>query len=159
MTGVQTCALPIWEKRSRKQGSKAEAPAGVQPVAYTYLVTCKMRPVAFVKTLNAFEKSKRFMTIDDFSFRHDKDVIAEAFGAEKKDDSQSAGGRRGRRGGRRAQQVVAEAEDNDKPKFKTITDPMADPPFEVKLTVTVYDFKSLEVEKKEETKEDEEEQK
>ena len=151
-------ARPRKEKRSRKQGAKAEAPTGVQPVAYTYLVTCKMRPVAFVKTLNAFEKSKRFMTIDDFSFRHDKDVIAEAFGAEKKDDSQSAGGRRGRRG-RRAQQEVAEAEDSDKPKFKTITDPMADPPFEVKLTVTVYDFKSLEVEKKEEAKEDEEEQK
>ncbi|MCR5753083.1 MAG: Amuc_1100 family pilus-like protein [Kiritimatiellae bacterium] len=142
-------------RSGKRQQAKSDAPVGVQPDSYTYLVTCQMRPAAFVKTLNALEKSQRFMTVDDFSFRHDKDVIAEAFGAEKKDDSQSAGGRRGRRG-RRSHQVVAEAEDADKPKFKTITDPMADPPFEVKLTVTVYDFKSLEGEKKEGDKEEEE---
>lgn len=147
-SGGDEGARPRKGGRRRSGGAKAkddQQNAGVQPASNTYLVTCKMRPVAFVKTLNAFEKSERFMSVDDFSFRLEKDTVAEGLGVEKKEDRQ-AGGRRGRGRGRRAQ--AAEEEDQqDKQKFKTITDPMGDPPFEVKLTVTVCDFKSHETAK------------
>lgn len=79
-------------------------------------------------------------------------MIAEALGDGAKNEAAqaSAGGRRGRRRGRAAEEK--QDEDKEAAKGGIVTDPLLDAPLKVDLTVTVYDFRSLEEEKTEEKK-------
>ena len=137
-------------KRSGKQrGAAAQAQPERKPVAFSYVFTFATRPVGFVKALNALETGERFTVVEDFSFVRERDVIAEALGGEEKQDAASSG-RRGRRGRRAAVEV-----EEKKPEEKNggiVTDPVLDAPFKVQMTVTVYDFRSLEEVKAEEVK-------
>ena len=136
-------------KRNARKQNKGKAaakpqaePAGLSS-AYTYVFTFTARQPALVKVVNAFATSERFVTVDDISFRRSKDAIAEALPVEeaKPQDAAASGGRRRRRGGAAA--VLAE-EKKDAAASGIVTDPLADSPFTVTMTVTVHDFRSLE---------------
>jgi hypothetical protein len=111
--------------------------------------TFTSRPAGIVKVLNALRTGERFTVVEDFSFVRERDVIAEALGGDEKKEAAS-GGRRGRRGRR---QAIEEEKKEDEPKNNgIITDPLLDSPCKVQMTVTVYDFRSLEEVKGEEVK-------
>lgn len=124
--------------RNRKAEEEATASA---PSEQGYVITFTTRPLGFVKCINAFETCERFCVVEDFSFLRENDVIATALGGGDKKEAaaQQSGGRRRRRG----QAEVQKAEDGEKPKNGIITDPLLDAPFKVTLTVSTYDFKTL----------------
>ena len=127
----------------RKPNKKKQAKEVASPVSsYSYIFSFTARPAALVKVVNAFETCERFVSVDDFTFRREKDAILESIGGdEKKGESASGGGRRRRRGG--APSPLVE-ESKDDAKSGIVTDPMADSPFVVTMTVTIHDFRSLE---------------
>ncbi len=136
------------KKPARKGGAKADADGAAKTVSsFSYEFSFTARPAALVKVVNAMETCDRFVSVEDFSFRRDKDAIAESIGAdEKKGDSASTGGRRRRRGA--AVKVAMDETENAAAKSGIVTDPVADAPFSVTMTVTVHDFKSLEDDEK-----------
>ena len=93
---------------------------------------------------------ERFITVDGFTFSHERDVIAAALGGddERKGEAAAGGGRRGRRGRRAhaAEPTPQEVADAAAAKSGIVTDPQLDPPFAVTLSLTVHDFRSLEEE-------------
>ena len=128
-------------KSNAGRKAKAEASEPEGPAAYTYGFTFTTRPAGFVKAINALETGERFTVVNDFSFVRAKDVIADALGGDEKKEAQQASSRRSRRGRRAAAQPEAEKEG---PKNGIVTDPVLDEPFTVSMTVTVYDFRTLE---------------
>lgn len=128
------------KKPNKKKQSKEKE--SVSPVSsYSYVFSFTARPAAFVKVVNAFVTCERFVSVDEFAFRREKDAIQESIGGDEKKGDGASGGRRGRRG--RAQTPAPE-ENKDGAKSGIVTDPMADSPFVVTMTVTVHDFRSLE---------------
>jgi len=128
-------------KKPAKKAAQEEKASAVASFSYVFSFTAK--PHAFVKAVNALETCERFISVDDFSFRRERDAIAEALGGdEKKADAAQSGGRRRRRGG--AAQVAQAEEKKDDAKSGIVTDPLLDAPFAVTMTVTVHDFGSLE---------------
>lgn len=133
------------QKRGSKPAKKVVAPTR-EPVAHSYIFTFTARASGLIKVLNAFAISERYVVVDDFSFQHVKDALAEALGGvEKKGDDPQSGRRRRRRG------QVAEVEETPAEtaiKNGIVTDPLLDAPYAVTMTVTVYDFKTMESESK-----------
>ena len=129
-----------------KKGAKSKGEAGQDASSvssFSYVFSFTARPAAFVKVVNALETCERFVSIDDFTFRREKDAVLESIGGdEKKSEGASGGGRRRRRGGAPSPALLEENKDNAKSGI--VTDPMADSPFVVTMTVTVHDFRSLE---------------
>ena len=120
------------------------------PASYSYVFTVATKPMGFVKAMNALVVADRFIAVDDFSFVRPKDALAEELGdGDKKSAAQQTGGRRGRR---RAAAVEEKKEEKGDAKGGIVTDPLLDAPLTVALTVTVYDFRSLEEVKTEEVK-------
>jgi len=138
-------------KKAARKPSQPLDPATSQPVSHTYTFSFTTKPAAFVKALNAFVVSERFITVESFSFMRRKDAVAEVLGGTDKTASSAASsGRRRRRGGGA---VVEEKKDeNADSKNGIVTDPLLDEPFAVALTVNIRDFRSLEEEKAEEVK-------
>ena len=133
---------------AKAAASKTDDDAKV--VSHSYVFTFATRAPGLVKSVNALTTSERFITIDNLTFTREKDAIAEALGGdEMQKGAEASGGRRGRRG-RRAVEKVEEAD--DKGKNGIITDPLLDAPLRVELTVTVFDFRSMEEDKTEEKK-------
>lgn len=141
------------EKDVRKKKNAKNAKAVSQekePSVQGYVVTFTTRPLGFVKSLNALETCERFVVVEGFAFHRERDVLNEALGGgDKKESQQQATGRRRRRG---AAAVVKAEADEDKPKGGIITDPLLDAPFKVELTLSTYDFRTLEETAKEEDK-------
>ena len=139
------------QNKRQKKAAKAEPAAEEKAVSsFSYVISFTAKPPALVKAVNALATCERFITVDDFVFRREKDVIAEALGAdEKKAEAAQAGGRRRRRGGGAAPSLPVE-ENKDDAKSGIVTDPQLDAPFAVSMVVTVHDFKSLEDGDKEE---------
>ena len=133
---------------SRRNADK-EASGVSGPAAFSYVFSFTSRPAGIVKTLNALRTGERFTVVEDFSFVRERDVIAEALGGDDKKEAAS-GGRRGRRGRRAA--VETEKKEEETKNNGIITDPLLDSPCKVQMTVTVYDFRSLEEVKGEEVK-------
>lgn len=130
------------KKPAKKAKAKANEEAGAKSVSsFSYVFTFTAKPVALVKAVNAFETCERFISVDDFSFRREKDAVAEALGSDDKKEAAQTGGRRRRRGG--APSPAAD-EKADEAKSGIVTDPQMDSPFIVTMTVTVHDFRSLE---------------
>lgn len=132
------------KKKPAKKNARPDADAGAKAVrSFSYVFSFTARPAALVKVLNALETSERFISVEDFSFRREKDAIAEAIGGdERKGEGAPSGGRRRRR-------AAAQAEAATEPSSAAaangiVTDPLADAPFVVSMTVTVHDFRSLE---------------
>ena len=141
-------------KKSRKNAKKsaakknaakkaAAAPASA-PSAFSYVFTFATRAPAFVRAINALSTNDRFVVIDDFSFSRTVDPVGEALGvSSRKDAANAARGRRGRRGA-----PAPEEKKEDVSKNNVVTDPALDAPFAATLAVTVYDFRTMEEEKK-----------
>ncbi len=140
------------EKRGKKPPAKkrrpATAPAVVPPSACSYVFTFATRAPAFVKAVNALSTNERFVVIDGFTLARTEDPIAEALGGEKREGA-SRPAARGRRG-RRAAALVEEKKPTEKARGGIVTDPALDAPFTVTLTLTVYDFRTLADDHKEE---------
>lgn len=144
----------------KKVAQPAQAAKTLDPLSYTYVVTCKAFPAAMAKTMNAMATSDRFMVVEDVIVHREKDMVAEGLGAtEKKEEAAPATGRRRRRAAAAAAEEKAEKKaekkDEEAPLFTIVTDPATDAPFDVRLTVTVYDFRSLETNKDAEDKDGE----
>ena len=139
------------EPKAKKRGAK---PAGAdessdKPSVETYKFAFACRPAAFVGIVRDLSFQERFTVVENFTFAHERDAIAEHLGGdEKKDAAASAGGRRARR------RAAAAAEPKEeKARSSTAFDPAADSTLNVELTVSVHDFRSLEDDgKKEESK-------
>ena len=130
------------KKPAKKAAQEDKAPVGAV-ASFSYVFSFTAKPHALVKAVNALETCERFISVDDFSFRRERDAIAEALGGdEKKADAVQAGGRRRRRGGVAPSPLVEEKKDDAKSGI--VTDPLLDAPFAVTMTVTVHDFGSLE---------------
>lgn len=123
-------------KRQKAEPKKDMGPQG--PEAWTYNLVLKATPASLTKALNAFATAPRFMVVKDLSFHHEKDTLLENLGGEKKEEARPASRRRG---------GAAKKEETPKEKealFTVLTDPAAGALFDVRFSVTVYDFRSLE---------------
>ena len=138
-------------KSKSKAKPKAKAADGEpEPSVETYRLTFQAKPAALVGVIRMLSFQKRFTVVDGFGFTRERDAIAEAFGVgDKKKDAATSGGGRGRgRGGRRG------ADTDEKPGEKksalggVVFDPETDSTLNVELTVSVYDFRTLEADEK-----------
>ena len=131
------------KRRQQKGGAKAKTEGEDKKVvsSFSYVFSFTAKPPALVKAVNALATCERFISIDDFSFRRERDAIVEAIGADEKKGEAAPSGRRRRRG---QQAQAAEEAANSAAKSGIVTDPQADAPFAVAMTVTVHDFMSLE---------------
>ncbi|MBQ3288978.1 MAG: Amuc_1100 family pilus-like protein [Kiritimatiellae bacterium] len=138
------------DRRGGRAGKKgAEKEPAVRPAAYGYTFTFLARPPALVKVLNALTTCERFTVICGLTFDRSRDVIKDALGGdEKKGEAQPASsGRRHRRGAAQdaaRSSAFAAGQEDDAAKGGIVTDPLGDAPFAVTLSVTVYDFRSME---------------
>lgn len=138
-------------KKGGKKSAKKRAPTvepTVQPSACSYVFTFATRAPAFVKAVNALGTNERFMVVDGFTFARTVDPVGEALGVgDKREAARNASAGRGRRGRRGA--VVEEKKDETEAKNNgLVTDPALDAPFTVTLSLTVYDFRTMEDEAK-----------
>lgn len=129
------------KKPSQKAAKEEQPTAG--PAAFTYVISFLAKPPAFIKSVNALATSERFIVIDDFSFVRESDAIAIALGGGDKKEAQAAPAARRRRG-RRGAEAEEVKEESEEAKGGIVTDPILDPPLAVTMTVSVYDFRSLE---------------
>ena len=133
-------------KKGQKNGAKNES--SVSPLAYGYTFSFLARPAALIKVVNALTTCERFVVIDSITFDRTRDVIAEALGGDEKKnaEAQQQSGRRRRRGGRGGDDAaiaLAAGAETAAEKNGIVTDPAVDAPFAAKLSVTVYDFRTL----------------
>lgn len=137
------------QKRGAARNAKKDAVEFMDTVSkHSYIFSFSTRPAGLVSAINRLEVSGRFIVVEDFTFSRPQDAIAEALGGENRaKDAQTAG--RGRRSRRRLPSAQPEeAEEKKSGKGAIVTDPLLDAPLAVTMTVTVYDFKSLEKEAK-----------
>lgn len=141
-------ARPAKGARAKKPAKKsAPAQSGEkQPSVETYRLTFLARPQAFAAVIAQLSFQERFTVVDSFGFVRDHDAIAEAFGGGDKQDAAAAGGgRRGRRRGTRsAEPQTADPGKEDAKKNAVVFNPETDSTLKAELTVSVYDFRSLE---------------
>lgn len=139
------------KKRPRKT-AKPEA-AARQPSVETYRVVFESAPAAFVAILRQLSFQERFTSVDGFTFAHVRDAISESLGSAGDKKDAAAKPQRRRAGGRRR---AAAAEPEEKPeeekKSGLVFNPETDATVRVELTVSVYDFRTLEDDKEEESK-------
>ena len=134
---------PKKARKSNKKSSKkkVESEPDRAPIANTYVFAFTTRPAAFVKAVNLLGTGERFTVVENFALQRPNDALASVLGGEsKQQDNQRAGRRRSRR----AAAVEQEPAENSALKNGIVTDPLLDAPFAVTMTLTVYDFRSLE---------------
>ena len=114
-----------------------------QPSVETYKLAFQAKPAALVGVIRMLSFQKRFTVVESFGFTRERDAVAEAFGVgEKREASASAGGRSRRR--RAAANEDAAKSEEKKSSGGTVFDPETDSVLNVELTVSVYDFRTLE---------------
>lgn len=134
-------------KAKAKLKMKAKAKAAneePEPSVETYRLAFQARPAALVGVVRDLSFQRRFTVVDSFGFTRERDAIAQAFGmGEKKEAAAVSGGRRRRR---------PSAAESEKPAEKSasgvVFDPETDATLNVELTVSVYDFRTLEGDEK-----------
>ena len=137
-------------RRRGRQAPKKVEKKGKEPSKETYTFTFLARGASIVKIFNELAVCQRFMAVDSMTFAREQDSLAMELGDGKKSDQPVAGGR-GRRG-RRGRGGFAPAEENKDEEEKEnpiVTDPTTESPYKVTLTVSTYEFHSLEEEVKE----------
>ena len=148
---VEEPKAKVKAKTKVKAKAKADGAEEPEPSVETYRLTFQAKPAALVGVIRTLSFQKRFTVVDSFGFTRERDAIAEAFGVsdKKKDAASPSGGGRGRgRGGRRG------ADTDEKPGEKksalggVVFDPETDSTLNVELTVSVYDFRTLEADEK-----------
>jgi len=146
-------AKPKVEPKSKSRSKKAakETENDCRPSVVTYTVTFLANPADFTAIVRQLSSCQRFMVIDGFSFAHEQDVLTERLGSSEKKESSSS-----RRASRR--RVAAEAKaakdtkaakdakaaGEDEKRGGPAYDPAADSVLVAELTVSVYDFRTLE---------------
>ena len=126
------------KRKNRRPRNKAAEE--VKPVFTRegYNLVFRARPAALVGAVNAFASSRRFITVDSFSFEREADMISAAIVGDKKE---AGNARRPRRRARGAEQENREkAEQEDQSKKGPVTDPALEAPFTVKMVLSTYDF-------------------
>lgn len=129
-------------RRNARANRKAaeEKPVAAAPAVSAFTIEFRARPAALVAAVNAFVTSPRFIVVDDFALTREVDDVGAALGDRKKDEASS--GRRGRRG-RRAALAEEEKKEEGGEKKSFFTDPLTASPFKVRMSFSVYDFRSL----------------
>jgi hypothetical protein len=132
-------------KRSGKPAKEAKAPA--KEIVENYTVQFAASPDAFVRVVNDFTVTNRFVVIEDFSFVRARDDVKEAFDAQEKKDVASSSSRRSRRS-RRGDSGEGEEKKSESPREAAIrqgvvTDPALATPLSVVLKLSVKDFGTL----------------
>jgi hypothetical protein len=126
------------KKKRKAANKKVKTEAFKKPTSFTYVLSLAARPAAIVKSVNAIEANERFMIIDSFTMTRATDTIAEALAAnDKQDQPRSRRGRRGRGG-------ADQEKDEKAPESVIVTDPALDAPRNIVMTVSTYDFRTLE---------------
>jgi len=131
---------PAARSAAKKTAAKPEV---CEPSVETYRLTFVAKPAAFAGALRELSFQDRFTVVESFGFVRDNDTIAEALGGGEKKEKAAATGRRGRRRGAREEAAKAETKEEG-PRNAVVFDPEADGRMKVDLTVSVYDFHSLE---------------
>ena len=129
-------------KRGGKSAKEAQAPA--KEIVENYTVQFTASPDAFVRVVNDFTVTNRFVVIDDFSFIRARDDVKEAFDAQEKKDVAASSSRRSRRS-RRGESGEGEEKKSESPREAAIrqgvvTDPALATPLSVVLKLSVKDF-------------------
>ncbi|MGN0833837.1 MAG: hypothetical protein ACI4RD_09360 [Kiritimatiellia bacterium] len=139
---------PAKGARAKKPAKKSASAASdlKPPSVETYRLSFLSSPQAFAAVVAQLSFQERFTVVDSFGFVREHDAIAEAFdGGDKKEGAAAAGGRRGRRRGARVEEPAAADKDKEGGKRNAVVfDPETDAVLKVELTVSVYDFRSLE---------------
>lgn len=144
-------------RKGKAQPKKAkEEPETFKPSTHTYRVICLTTPAAFVKALNQFATMERYVVVDNFTLSLERDAIAVALGGAdaKKEEAGSSRSRR-RRAAIVEEEKSAEEGEAEAPKLTPVTDPATDAVFEAVLTISVHDFKTLEANESQGSKEEE----
>ncbi len=132
-------------KKARRNAKKAVEPEAVPPAAFSYVFTFKTRPAGFAKALNALGTDDRFIVVDTFSITRTSDPIGAALGvADKKGAMSSRNANRRARRGQLAKKIEDAGDKEAEAASRIVTDPVLDAPFTVALSVTVYDFRTME---------------
>ena len=128
--------------RNPRQPQKPQADDKPLADAQSYTIKFQARPLAFVKALNEFGRTERFVVIDSLAFKRDPDALDSVLGGKDKEEARPTGGRRsrgGRRGAQQEQEQPQEGEEETRRKG-LIVDPVTDTPFTVTMKITTYDF-------------------
>lgn len=143
---------PKSETKTKAKAKVKDKDAERQPSVETYLLAFQANPAAMLDVVRVLSFQDRFTVTESLSFSHERDAIGEALGDEEKKEAAAATG--GRRNRRRA--VADEEGKSDAEKKKSggsvVFDPERDATLNVTLTVSVYDFRSLEDDEKGEAK-------
>lgn len=133
-------------RKGKAQPKKAKAePETFKPATHTYRVICLTTPAAFVQALNRFATMQRYVVVDNFTLAMERDAIAVALGGAEAKKEESGSSRRRRRAAVVEEEKSAEEGAGEAPKVTPVTDPATDAVFEAVLTISVHDFKTLEV--------------
>ena len=138
---VEEAPKKVRKPNKKASKKKAEAESDKAPIANTYVFAFTTRPAAFVKAINLLGTGERFIVVEDFALQHPNDALSTILGGESK---QQENARSGRRRGRRGVAVEQKPAEEDVLKNGIVTDPLLDAPCAVSMTLTVYDFRSLE---------------
>lgn len=136
--------------KAKTKAKAKDEDVGPQPSVETYLLALQANPAAMLDVIRILSFQDRFTVVESLAFSRERDAIGEALGGEeKKEAAAAAGGRRGRR-----RFAVEEAKDKEEKKSggSVVFDPETDATLNVTLTVSVYDFRSLEDDEKGEAK-------
>ncbi len=138
-------SMPQGGKGRRKGSKKAVGKTeDATPVLseQTYELKFTAKPAAFLRVLNAFATSERFVIVDQFSFANNQEAMMKLIG-EKADQAAVASARKGRRSRRSALQEAAETEAaTELAQTGDVIDPATAAPLTVTLVVTTIDFGS-----------------
>ena len=137
---VEAAAQP--QQRGHKRGAKKEPEKKAVAETQGYELKFTARPLAFVKTINAFAHAERFVSVDSFSCKRE-DALAAALD-EKSSSSDAPATSSRRRRSRRAAEEAENAQQNEESastnKKGLVIDPGSQAPFIVTMKLTVYDF-------------------
>ena len=147
LTDLQVVEVKAPAAADSKSKSKAKAKVESEerePSIETYKLAFQAKPAALVGVIRTLSFQKRFTVVESFGFSRERDAIAEAFGVgEKKEAAASAGGRSRRRRSA-SNEDASKAEEKKSSLGGTVFDPETDSVLNVELTVSVYDFRTLE---------------
>ncbi len=130
--------------RNNRRGAQADEEENQLADAKTYTVEFLARPPAFIRAVNAFAKTERFVVAELVSFERKEDALDAILGGKEKDEPQAAPHRR-RRAAQEQQEAAAQEQQEaaaaqGAKKKGVVTDPVTEKPFTVTLKLVTYDF-------------------
>ena len=136
-------------KAKSKAKGKAKDGGEKQPSVETYRLTFLAAPSVLVQVVRDLSFRTRFTIVDGFAFTRERDAVFQALEADRKRDAAPKGGGRSRPRGRSKDKAEEPKEELAK---GPVFDPSTDSVLKAELTVSVYDFRTLEDDEKEVSK-------